>query len=119
MQDFRKLKIWQRSHQLVLKIYSATKTFPAEERYGIISQIRRSSASIPTNIAEGTGRRGNVEFARFIEIAFSSASEVQYQLILSKDLDYLSSDKFRELSNEIVEIKRMLTSFLNKLKTEN
>ena len=119
MQDFKKLKIWQRSHQLVLKIYSVTKRFPTEERYGITSQIRRSSTSIPTNIAEGAGRKGNVEFARFIEIAFSSAAEVEYLLMLSKDLDYISSDEYRKLSDELAEIMRMLSSFLKKLETKN
>ena len=116
MQDFRDLKVWQRSHQLVLRIYKATEKFPNEEKYGIVSQIRRASASTPTNIAEGAGRRGNIEFARFIEIAFSSSSEVQYLLILSKDLNYLSSKEYQELSNELIEIRRMLISFLKKLR---
>jgi four helix bundle protein len=119
MQDFRELKVWQKSHSITLKIYEITKQYPTEEKYGLISQIRRASASIPTNIAEGCGRRGKAEFSRFIDIAFASACETQYLLILSKDLKYLSLDIYENLSLNLVEIKRMLTGLGKKLISEN
>jgi four helix bundle protein len=89
MKNFKELKIWQRSHQLVLDIYLITKSFPKEEVYGLTSQIRRSCSSIPTNIAEGCGRNSDAELNRFLVIAMGSASELEYQLILIKDLGYI------------------------------
>jgi four helix bundle protein len=89
MKDFRQLKVWEKSHQLALAIYKATKEFPKEELYGLTSQIRRSSMSVPTNIAEGCGRNTDADFARFLQIAMGSASETGYQLILAHDLEFL------------------------------
>ena len=86
MKSFRELRIWQKGHQLTLSISSIIKNFPKEEIYGLISQMRRSSASIPNNIAEGGGREADAELARFLSIALGSASELEYQLILSNDL---------------------------------
>jgi four helix bundle protein len=111
MRDFRDLKVWSKAHALTLEIYRATVTFPPEERYGLTSQLRRSSASIPTNIAEGCGRYGDRELARFIAIAGGSASEVEYLLMLARDLDLLSQDAHGELHARVVEIKKMLTAF--------
>jgi four helix bundle protein len=88
MKDFRQLKVWEKSHQLALSVYKATKKFPKEELYGLTSQIRRASMSIPTNIAEGCGRNTDKEFARFLQIAMGSASETEYQLILARDLEF-------------------------------
>ena len=116
MRDFRKLKIWQRAHQLTLGIYRATAGFPKREIYGLTSQIRRASASIPANIAEGSGRHGDTEFARFLQIAAGSASELQYHLILAKDLGYLSAERFGELSAELEQLKRMLTIFIQRVR---
>ncbi|MFK7048911.1 four helix bundle protein [Flavobacterium columnare] len=93
------------SHSFTLKIYKVTSTFPKEELYGLSSQIRRSSSSIPTNIAEGSGRNSDKEFNQFLNIALGSACETEYQLILSKDLGYISLDNFNELDKQINHIK--------------
>ena len=119
MKDFRELQIWQRSHQLTLAIYRATAGFPREELYGLTSQLRRACSSIPTNIAEGCGRQGDTELARFLQIAMGSASEVEYQLILARDLEYLPMDGYTKLNNELVEIKRMINAFLQKLRANS
>ena len=116
MKNFRELQIWQRSHRLTLAIYKATKQFPREELYGLTSQLRRACSSIPTNIAEGCGRDGDAELARFVQIAMGSASEVEYQLLLARDLEYLNVDEYQKLNNELVEIKRMINAFLQKLR---
>jgi four helix bundle protein len=95
-------------------VYTVTQNFPRTEAYGLTSQIRRASASIPTNIAEGCGRSGNAEFVHFLQIAMGSANEVDYQLLLSKDLGYLNAAEFENLSRSITEIQRMLASFIRK-----
>lgn len=90
MRDFRKNKVWEQSHKLTLEIYLVTKNFPSEEKFGLISQMRRARASIPTNIAEGCGKSSKKDFARYLGIAFGSASELEYQILLSRDLNFLS-----------------------------
>ena len=90
MKDFKSLKAWGKAHDLTLRVYSATKTFPKDELFGLTSQLRRACASIPANIAEGCGRSGDAELARFLTIAAGSASEVEYHLLLAHDLNYLS-----------------------------
>ncbi len=115
MRNSQELAIWQRGHLLTLKIYSVTKNFPKDEMFGIISQMRRSSSSIPTNIAEGCGRNSNPEMKRFSVIATGSASELEYQLILSKDLQYLSETIYKELQNELIEIRKMIHSFIKNI----
>ena len=99
-------------------MYKASHQFPVEERFGITSQLRRAGASIPTNIAEGVGRGGDADLARFLRIAMGSASEVEYLLLLARDLDYLDVGKHDTLSADVIAIKRMLTSFIRKLKAE-
>jgi four helix bundle protein len=116
MRDFRKLKVWQKAHRLTLAVYAATRTFPREELYGLTSQARRSSASIPTNIAEGCGRTGERELSRFLEIAGGSASELEYQLVLACDLGFLDKEAHDRLAADVREIKQMLTSFIQKLR---
>jgi four helix bundle protein len=116
MRDFRNLAVWQRAHQLTIAIYTATKEFPREELYGLTSQIRRASSSIPANIAEGCGRSGQAEFARFLTIAMGSASELEYHLLLAHDLNYISLAFYNELVNELYAIKRMLVTLTKKLK---
>ncbi|MFT3911700.1 MAG: four helix bundle protein [Ferruginibacter sp.] len=115
MRDYQQFAFWQRSHQLTLRIYKATKTFPKEEIYGLVSQMRRSSSSVPTNIAEGCGRFSNAELKRFLVIAAGSISELHYQLILSKDLGYLSEILFKELIDETTQIRKMIHRYCEKL----
>jgi len=115
VKDFRDLIVWQKSHKLTLDVYEATRKFPKEELYGLISQLRRSSSSIPCNIAEGCGRRGNGEFHKFLQIATGSASEVEYQLLLAHELGYLNSAEFIKLSKDAVEVKRMLAGLISKV----
>ena len=117
MKDFRKLKVWEKAHQLALAVYKVTKSFPKEELYGLTSQIRRASMSIPTNIAQGCGRRTDAEFARFLQIAMGSASETEYQLLLARDLEFLSNE-YQQLHNHVTEVKRMLTSFMQTLRAD-
>ena len=115
MRDFRKYKVWEQSHKLTLLIYSETKKFPSDERYELISQSRRAAASIPTNIAEGCGKIGDKDFARYLNISFGSASELEYLLILAKDLEYISEDVFMNISTEIVSVKKQLYHLIMKL----
>lgn len=115
MRDFLKLEIWQRSHQLTLKIYRVTQNYPSEEKYGLTQQMRKASASIPTNIAEGCGRNSNSQLLHFLQIAAASASELEYHLILSRDLMYLPDQIFKELSTETIEIRKMIFAYSEKL----
>ena len=115
MRDFRKLTIWTKGHALTLKIYALTKSYPKVETFGLVSQMCRSAYSIPSNIAEGCGRNSIPDFKRFLTIAAGSSSELEYQLFLSKDLDYIAEPVFKELQMEIIEIKKMIFSFSNKL----
>ncbi|PAU95251.1 diversity-generating retroelement protein bAvd family protein [Aliifodinibius salipaludis] len=119
MKNFRNLKIWEKSHSLTLDIYKFTSSYPKEELYGLISQMRRSSASIPSNIAEGCGRNTQPQLARFLNIAFGSASELEYQLILSKDLEFIDKKTFKILLKKVTEIKRMLASLLKKVQADS
>ena len=119
MKNFRDLLVWEKAHHLTMKIYEATTAYPADERFGLVSQIRRSASSVPTNIAEGCGRHSDKDFARFLQISMGSASELEYQLLLSHDLKYLPSDPYDELTNAVQEVKRMLTSLIKKLKAES
>ena len=119
MKDFRQLKVWEKSHHLALEVYKATATFPKEELYGITSQLRRASISIPTNIAEGCGRNTNADFARFLQIAMGSASETEYEIILAFDLGFLSKDQFERLQTKPEEVKKMLASFIKTLRTSH
>jgi len=116
MRDFRSLKVWEKAHQLTVAIYKATEFFPREELYGLTNQIRRASSSIPANIAEGCGRDGQPEMARFLTISMGSASELEYHLLLAHDLGYLQMGDFEHLNLQVTEIKRMLTSLIKKLK---
>jgi four helix bundle protein len=116
MQDFTKLKVWEKSHQLALSVYKASQHFPKEELYGLASQLRRAAASIPANIAEGCGRAGNPEFAHFLNISHGSASELLYHLILARDLGYLTPVEYETLNQGAVEVKQMLVALIKKVK---
>jgi four helix bundle protein len=116
MRDYTKLGVWQKAHELVLATYQATANFPVHEAYGHTSQMRRSAASIPMNIAEGCGRDGDVELARFLRIALGSASELEYQCLLGRDLGYFDTREYEATASAVVEVKRMLSGLLNRLK---
>ena len=116
MKEYRELKVWARSHTLALELYRATKTFPREETFGVTSQIRRAATSIPANIAEGCGRDGDAELKRFLNIALGSACELDYLMLLSSDLGYLSADDGAMFGGEVLELRRMLGTFIQKLK---
>ena len=115
MQNFRELKVWQRSHQLVLELYRVTSNFPKSEVYGLTSQLRRAAASVPMNIVEGCGRGSNAELGRFLWIAMGSAAEVEYQCLLAHDLKFMTEVEFAKMSSEIVEIRRMLNALIHKV----
>ena len=115
MGSFRSLKVWQHAHRLVLQVYRVTQPFPAAELYGLSSQMRRAAASIPSNLAEGIGRDSQAELARFSRIALGSASELQYQLLLARDLGYLEEELYREMDEEVDHVRRMLAKFIRTL----
>jgi four helix bundle protein len=116
MKSFRELKVWQKAHELTLAIYAATRSFPNEELYGLTSQLRRSAASIGANIAEGCGRRSDGEICRFLQIARGSASEVEYHVLLARDLRFMGEKQSSELSHEADEIQRMLTALIQRFR---
>ena len=116
MRDFTKLAVWTKAHDLTLRIYTQTGSFP-RETYGITSQLKRAVSSIPANIAEGCGREGDPELARFLTIAMGSASEVEYFLLLAKDLAYLDQSDYEDLVADLFELKRMHVRFLQRLRS--
>jgi four helix bundle protein len=115
MKDFRDLTVWRKAHELTLSVYRVTKGFPKEELYGLTSQMRRASSSIGANIAEGCGKRTDADFARYVQNAFGSASELEYLLLLAFDLQFLEKADYDELSSKTVEVKKMLAALLRKL----
>ena len=115
MRDFRQLKVWEKAHALTLGIYRATAAFPREEVYGITSQMRRCSASMGANIAEGCGRTGNGDFHRFLNIAAGSAAELEYFLLLARDLAFMPVKSYGTLQEDVREVQRMLASLLRKV----
>jgi four helix bundle protein len=119
MKDFRNLKVREKSHALLLEIYRFTREFPKSELYGLTSQIRRSALPIPSNIAEGVGRGSDADLKRFLQIAFGSASELEYQLLLAFELNYLEDIKHQQLSEDLTQVKRMLSAFMQKLRAES
>ena len=116
MNDFKNLKVWAKSHQLTLHVYRSTQGFPKEELFGLVSQIRRSASSIGANIAEGVGRKSDGELTRFLHIARGSASELEYHLLLAKDLEFLPKEKFNDLMRITEEVQRMLTALIQQVR---
>src|SRR5437867_11302441 len=114
MKDFRQLKVWEKAHQLTMAVYHIT-TFPREQTYALASQMRRAASSIPSNIAEGCGRDGDPELSRFCTIARGSASELEYQLLLARDLKLIPPNDYEQLAQQVIEIKRMITVLIQKL----
>jgi four helix bundle protein len=115
VKDFHDLKVWQKAHQLTLAVYQATAAFPRAELYGLTSRLRRSCSSIPANLAEGCGRSGDAELARFCSIAMGSASELEYLLLPAKDLNLLPPKDYEKLAPRAIEVKRLLTALIQKL----
>jgi four helix bundle protein len=118
MRDFKELKVWQKAHQLVLAVYRDTTAFPVEERFGLTAHLRKTALSIPSNIAEGCGRETERELGRFLSIAAGSASELDYQLLLARDLGYLPTDAHLALTAQVSEVRRMLYRFLRSLQAD-
>jgi four helix bundle protein len=118
MQDFRDLKVWHKAHAVTLDVYAVTEAFPAAERYGLTSQMRRAAASVPSNIAEGCVRSSDPDFARFLHVALGSASELEYFALLARDLKMLPAIDYERLLVNIQEVKRMLTALIAKLKAD-
>jgi len=116
MHNFKKLSVWQKSIELTKEIYLLTNKFPEEELYGLTSQIRRSSISIPSNIAEGAGRNTGNDFIRFLDIANGSAFELETQIILAFNLKYITKNDMTSILNKIEEIQKMIYGLKNKLR---
>jgi four helix bundle protein len=118
MRDFKDLRVWEKAHELTLSIYAATRGFPKEELFGLTSQLRRAAASIAANLAEGCGRKSDRELLRYIQIARGSASELEYHLILARDLHLLTRADFDVLMKQLSDVQRMLTTFGQTLRHE-
>jgi four helix bundle protein len=119
MQSFRNLRVWEKAHVLTLDVYKSSNVYQRDELYVLTLQMRRSSASIGANIAEGCCRKGDIELGRFLQIAMGSASELEYQLLLARDLEIMKSLDFQRLSREVIEVKKMLASLIHRFKADN
>jgi four helix bundle protein len=119
VQSFRNLRVWDTAHRLTLDVYAASKTFPRDEMFGLTSQMRRASASIGMNIAEDCCGKGDAEMARFLQMSMGSASELEYQFLLAHDLEYLPNPADERLTLQVVEVKKMLSSLVQKVKVWN
>lgn len=119
MQDFRRLKVWEKAHQLNLRIAEILDRFPKSEVFALTFQMRKSACSIPTNIAEGCGRGSDADFARFVQIAMGSACELEYQMIFARDRRYIAPEMHEELEPDVQEVKRMLASLLITLRKQH
>jgi len=113
--DFRRLIVWQRAHEATLETYRATGSFPASERYGLVSQMRRAAASVAANIAESCGRGTARDQARFLHVAAGSAKELEYHALLARDLGFLAPEGYERLNSLVVETQRMLTALLRRV----
>lgn len=118
MQDFRKLKVWEKSHQLTIALFKISTAFPAEYNF-LINQMQRSAVSISANLAEGCGRGSDADFKRFVQIAMGSASELEYHLLLLKDLKLMDEKKYKIFNDKLIDIKRMLATLIQKLKAKS
>lgn len=118
MRDFKNFVVWQQAHLLTIAVYQASSCFPADERYGLQSQLRRATVSIEANIAEGAGRRSPFDFARFLDIARASVAEVECELLLARDLGYIDAEPLAPLAAGVDALRRMLTSLIEKLTSQ-
>ena len=119
LKNYKELNVWQKSYKLCLHIYKVTKRFPKDEMYGLTSQIRRSAVSIPSNIAEGYGRKTTLEYVRFLYIAYGSVCELETQTMISGDLDYVEKKGLQELKEEIGDVERMLKAMIKSLENKH
>jgi four helix bundle protein len=119
LKSYKELKVWQKAYQLCIAIYKITKGFPKEERYGLTSQIRRAAVSVPSNIAEGYGRKTTQEYIQSLYIAYGSHCELETQIMVSKDLGYIKSDEFQELQQDIGGVERMLKALIKSLQNKH
>lgn len=111
MNDFRKLDIWKRSKKLCVDVYQLTNEFPKSEIYGLSSQIKRCSISIPSNIAEGSSRKSSKEYSRFISIALGSAYELETQLDIAFELKFINENQLNRVKGEVVQVQKMIFKF--------
>ena len=118
MRNYRDLQTWNKAHKLTLELYKVSRRFPKDEMYGLTSQLRRAASSIGANLAEGCGRQTNPEFARFVRISMGSASELDYHLLLSRDLGFLETDTYEHASKSLTEVRKMLASLLSTVEIE-
>ena len=119
MKDFRNLQVWQKAHKVVLDVYKCTKHFPSEEIYGMTRQMRTAASSVPINIAEGCGRGSDADLRRFLQMAMGSTSDLEHQLQLSCELQYLSPSIYAPLNENVVEVKKMLSGLMKKLRSNH
>jgi len=119
LKNYKELKVWQKSYQLCLEVYRTTKGFPREERYGLTSQIRRAAVSVPSNIAEGYGRKTTPEYIRSLYLAYGSNCELETQILLSGDLDYMKAQEREKLQKDIGEVERMLKALIKSLENKH
>jgi len=112
IRNFKDLKIWQRGVDLVKMIYQITSNFPSVEKYGIVSQMRRAAVSVPSNIAEGFMRRHNKEYKQFLYIALGSLAELETQIIISKELDFIKAEQSNDMLSVITELNKMTTGLI-------
>ena len=119
MKDFRSLKVWEKAHTLTLATYRSTDQFPKYELYSLTNQIQRAAVSIPANIAEGCGKDSDAELKRYFLIAMGSSSELEYLLLLASDLGYLPANTYQPMQTELIETRKMLNAFIQKLKTKS
>ena len=119
LKNYKELKVWQASYKTCLHIYKVTKQFPKEDMYGLTSQIRRSAVSIPSNIAEGYGRKTTLEYVRFLYIAYGSVCELETQTMICGDLDYVRKEKLDQLKKEIGDVERMLKAMIKSLESKH
>lgn len=117
VRDDRQFVVWQKAHALTLLVYTVTRPFPVEERFGLTAQLRRAAVSIPSNIAEGAGRASDTDFARFLDMAGGSANEVEYQMLLAHDLGYVPELEYQTVASQLSEVRRLLTGFRRKLRS--
>lgn len=118
MKDFRSLSVWEKAHTLTLAIYKSTAKFPKQELYALTNQLQRAAVSIPANIAEGCGKDSDAELKRYFSIAMGSSSELEYLLLLSCELGYLPESEYKTLQDTLIEVRKMLNAFIQKLRAD-